>query len=163
MLGAFSRRALYRHRAKHMIASGLPAARPVPFPLSASPLKRLKWLQQEAEHTAALAEHRGNLNLKLKALHELGRFIWLEDRLKRGRQEPLDLTPEPDLPPETLRKFEAFRERQMSGSGVLPDPEPVSPEVEERLRRAFALSSQYHRRSVANQPGGNEPASDSEI
>ena len=46
----------------------------------------VKWLQREIEHTAALAEHRGNVSLKLKALHELGRVIWLEDRLKRGQQ-----------------------------------------------------------------------------
>jgi len=162
MRGSFSRRSLYRHRAKHMIASGLPAARPVPFPLSASPLKRLKWLQQETEHTAALAEHRGNLSLKLKALHELGRFIWLEDRLKRGRQEPLDLTPELELPAETLRKFEEFRERQMSGSGILLDPETSSPE-EDRLQRAFALSRQSYQRSVTNDPGGNEPPSGSGV
>ena|SRR5712692_5533644 len=58
MGNAFSRRALYQHRAKHMIASGLPAARPVPFPYSGSPLERVKWLQRETEHTAALAELR---------------------------------------------------------------------------------------------------------
>jgi hypothetical protein len=142
-----------------MIALGLPGARPVPFPYSASLLTRVKWLQRETEHTAALAEHQGNLSLKLKALHELGRFIWLEDRLKRGRQESLDVTPDPELPPEIMKKFEEFREGQMGGSGILPDPEPASPELEERLRRAFALSSQYHRRSVANDPGENEPAS----
>jgi hypothetical protein len=89
---AFSRRALYRHRAKHMTASGISAARPVPFPYSGGPLKRLKWLQRETEHTAALAELQGDISLKLKALHELGRFIWLEDRLNRGQQEPVDIT-----------------------------------------------------------------------
>lgn len=162
MRGSFSRRALYRHRAKHMIALGLPAARPVPFPLWASPLKRLKWLQQETEHTAALAEHQGNLSLKLKTLHELGRFIWLEDRLKQGRQESLDVTPDPELPLEIMKKFEAICERQMSGSGILPDTETVSPE-EERLQRAFALSRQSYQRSVTNDPGGNEPPSDSEV
>jgi hypothetical protein len=83
---AFSRRALYRHRAKHMIHALSPAARPVSFPHAGSTLKKLKWLQREIEHTAALAEHRGNVSLKLKALHELGRVIWLEDRLKRGQQ-----------------------------------------------------------------------------
>jgi hypothetical protein len=69
---AFSRRALYRHRSKHMIAMGLPAARPVPYPHSGSILQKLKWIQREIEHTAALAELQGNLSLKLKALHELG-------------------------------------------------------------------------------------------
>jgi hypothetical protein len=162
MRGAFSRRALYRHRAKHMIASGLPAARPVPFPFSASPLKRLEWLQQEAEHTAALAEHQGNLNLKLKALHELGRLIWLEDRLKRGRQEPLDVTPELELPPNILRKFEEFRERK--GAALEPpDVAKASPEVDERLQRAFRLSSQSYQRRVTNDPGGNEPPSGSGV
>ena len=59
MRGAFSRRALYRHRAKHMTQqAGLPAARPVPFPHAGGTLARLKWLQREIEHTAALAEHR---------------------------------------------------------------------------------------------------------
>lgn len=70
MQDAFSRRALYRHRAKHMIAVPLFAARPVAFPYSASPIKRAKWLQRELEHTAAIAEHRGDLNLKVKALHD---------------------------------------------------------------------------------------------
>jgi hypothetical protein len=161
MREAFSRRALYRHRAKHMIASGLPAARPVPFPLSASLLKRLKWLQQEAEHTAALAEHQGNLSLKLKALHELGRFIWLEDRLKRGRQEPLDVTPELELPPEIMKKFAEFRERGRAAQ-EFPNPEPASPE-EERLQRAFVLSRQSYQRSVTKDPGENEPPSGSGV
>jgi hypothetical protein len=58
---AFSRRALYRHRARHMVASGSSAARPVPFPHDASPIEQIKWLQREMEHTAALAEHHGDL------------------------------------------------------------------------------------------------------
>lgn len=76
----FSRRALYRHRAMHMIAAGAPAARPVPFPHDGTAVERIKWLQREAEHTAALAEQRGDLRAKLKAIHELSRLIWLEQR-----------------------------------------------------------------------------------
>jgi len=87
MSGDFSRRALYRHRAKHMIAVGLPAARPIPFPHDGSPTERVKWLQREAEHTAALAEQRGNLSAKIKALHEISRLIWLEQRLNEGAED----------------------------------------------------------------------------
>src|SRR5260370_23591692 len=81
MGAAFSRRALYRHRANHMVFEPSPAARPVPFPRAGSPLKKLKWLQGEVVHTAALAEHKGNLSLKLRALHELSRSLCLEWRL----------------------------------------------------------------------------------
>jgi hypothetical protein len=157
MRDAFSRRALYRHRAKHMIASGLSAARPVPFPHAGSPLKRVKWLQREIEHTAALAEHQGNISLKLKALHELGRFIWLEDRLKQGEQEPVDVTDGAAYDENLERLLDARRRRRAALEP--PDPEPASPEVEERLERAFRLSSQSYRRST-NDPGGNEPPSD---
>jgi hypothetical protein len=129
----------------------------VPFPCSGNPLKRVKWLQREIEHTAALAEHQGNLSLKLKALHELGRFIWREDRLKR-RQEPLDVTPELELSPEILRKFEEFRERRRAALEP-SEIEKASPEVERRLQRAFELSSQSNRRSVTNDRSGNEPPS----
>jgi hypothetical protein len=115
MDATFSRRALYRHRAKHMIAVALPAARPVPFPHSASSLKRVRWLQRETEHTAALAEYQGNLSLKLKALHELGRFIWLEERLQRGGQDPVNVSPGLDLPPETLERLEDARRRREDG------------------------------------------------
>ncbi len=84
MMGdAFSWRALYRHRAKHMIAEGMPAGRPVPFPHDGSPVERIKWLQRKAELTAALAEQRGNLSVKMKALHEIERLIWLEVRLNQ--------------------------------------------------------------------------------
>jgi hypothetical protein len=116
MGATFSRRALYRHRAKHLIVSALPAARPVPFPHSAGPLKRVRWLQREIEHTAALAEHQGNLSLKLKALHELGRFIWLEDRLQRGGQDPVDVSPGVDLPPEALSRLEDAKRRREEGT-----------------------------------------------
>ena len=77
MQDAFSRRALYRHRARHMIAADSTAARPVPFPHDGSPVERIKWLQREAEHTAAMAEQRGNLGAKVKAIHEISRLIWL--------------------------------------------------------------------------------------
>jgi hypothetical protein len=87
MGGTFSRRALYRHRARHMITSGSPAGRPILFPFEGTPIERIKWLQREAEHTAALAEQRGNLSAKLKALHELSRLIWLEQRLSQSSQE----------------------------------------------------------------------------
>jgi hypothetical protein len=88
---AFSRRALYRHREKHMIHAPSPAARPVAFPHAGSPLQKLKWLEREVEHTAALAEHRGELGTKLKALYLLSRLLWLEARLTRGA---LDVTPD---------------------------------------------------------------------
>src|ERR1700730_12637398 len=93
MSGAFSRRAVYRHRTNHMTHGTNPAARPVPFPHSGSTLQRLKWLQREVEHTAALAEHKGDLNIKLKALYVLGRLLWLETRLS---PEPVDVTPSID-------------------------------------------------------------------
>ena len=63
-----------------MIAAGSPAARPIPFPYNGTATERIKWLQREAEHTAALAEQRGDLRAKLKAIHELSRLIWLEQR-----------------------------------------------------------------------------------
>jgi hypothetical protein len=69
MSGAFSRRALSRHRAKHMPQSICPARHPVPFLHGHSALKRQRWVQREVEHTAALAECKGELGLKLKALH----------------------------------------------------------------------------------------------
>jgi hypothetical protein len=159
MRGAFSRRALYRHRANHMI-SGSPAAHPVPFPHSASPLTRVKWLQREIEHTAALAEHQGDLSLKLKALHELERSIWLETRLKRGQQEPLDITPEPDVSPELLRRLEDAQERRRVALQS-PEVEKESQEGEDRLQRAFRLSSSPYQRGTANDPAGNEPPSGS--
>jgi hypothetical protein len=85
MMGhVFSRRALYRHRANHMIAYGLPAARPIRFPKDDTPVDRIRWLQREAVLTAALAEQRGNLNVKMKAIHEIERLIWLE--LRAGKQ-----------------------------------------------------------------------------
>ncbi len=87
MRDAFSRRALYRHREKHMIAPGLHAARPVLFPDSGSPLEQIKWLKRECVHTAALAELQGNLNAKIKALHEIARLTWLEQRLNEGAED----------------------------------------------------------------------------
>jgi hypothetical protein len=116
-----------------MIASGLSAARPVRFPYSGSPLKRVKWLQRETEHTAALAEYQGNLNLKLKALHELGSLISLEDRLKLGQKEPVDITDEVAYA-EHLRRMQEAHERRRTAL-ELPEVEKPSPEVEERLQR----------------------------
>ena len=93
MQDAFSRRALYRHRAKHMIAGDSRAARPVPFPHDGSPVERVKWLQREAEHTAAMAEQRGNLNAKVKAIHEISRLILagaaVESAGRRRRRQSL--------------------------------------------------------------------------
>jgi hypothetical protein len=107
---AFSRRALYRHRANHMIFGPSPAARPVPFPHAGSTLKKLKWLQGEVEHSAALAGYKGDLSLQLKAFHELGRLLWLEARLSLGslRQASIDVT---DLlpPPEEKGNTEEAR------------------------------------------------------
>src|SRR5712692_7164311 len=79
MSGALSRRALYRHRAEHMVAAGSRVARPVAF---RSIVQKLKWLQRAVEYTAALAECRDDSNAELKALQELGRLIWLEFRLR---------------------------------------------------------------------------------
>jgi hypothetical protein len=148
MREAFSRRALYRHRAKHMIAVALPAARPVPFPHSASSLKRVRWLQREIEHTAALAEYQGNLSLKLKALHELGRFIWLEERLQRSGQDPVDVSPGLDLPPETLEKLEDARRRREDGTEearldeVFRRSDPsYKPEIATTVSRVDSLAS----------------------
>ena len=149
---AFSRRALYRHRAEHMTASGLSAVRPVPFPYSGSPLKRLKWLQRETEHTAALAELQGNISLKLKALHELGRFIWLEERLNRGQQEPVDITTEAAYA-EHLRRLEEAHERRRAALAP-PDPEPASAGIARGRREPLAsvpveqpiLSTKRHQR-----------------
>ena len=138
MRGFFSRRALYRHRAKHMMHAPAPAARPVPFPHAGSALKKLKWLEREMEHTAALAEHQGNLSLKVKALHELGRVIGLEDRLKRGQQEPVDIT-DAVAYAQHLRRMEEARERRRTALEP-PEVEKPSPEVEERLQRIIRSS-----------------------
>jgi hypothetical protein len=74
-----------------MIAYGLPAARPIPFPKDATPVDRIRWLQRETVLTAALAEQRGNLNVKMKAIHEIERLIWLELRAsKQGDNDPSD-------------------------------------------------------------------------
>jgi hypothetical protein len=75
MVEAFSRRALCRHHAQHMIYAASPAARPIPFPYSGSILQRLKWLQRELDHTPALAEHQRDLDTKVKGLYGLGRML----------------------------------------------------------------------------------------
>jgi hypothetical protein len=84
---SFSRRALYRHRQRHMNAVGAPAARPVPFPHDGSALEKIRWAQREAEHTAAMAERQSNLGAKVKAIHEISRLIWLEHRVTQGAEE----------------------------------------------------------------------------
>jgi hypothetical protein len=62
-------------------------------------------------HTAALAEHKGNLSLKLRALHELSRSLWLEARLGResSLQAAVDVTgwvsPEEDRNTEEARRL----------------------------------------------------------
>ena len=147
---AFSRRALYRHRANHMIQGSCPAARPLPFPHSGSTLQGIKWLQRGVEHLAALAEQQGNLSLQLKALHELGRLVWQEDRVKRGQPEPVDITTKA-AHAEHVGRLEAAHERRRAA--LEPPPiEPASPEEEERLQRAFRLSSESHRRNATNDP-----------
>ncbi len=84
---AFSPCALYRHRAKHMIAKGMPAARPVPFPHDGSPVERIKWLQREAELTPRWQNKRDDLSAKIKVLNELSRLIWLELRSNREEKD----------------------------------------------------------------------------
>jgi hypothetical protein len=91
MSGDFSRRAVYRHRTNHMLQAVCPARRPVPFPHGHSALKRLRWVQREVEHTAALAEYKGELGLKLRALHELGRLLWLESKWDSEDKPPVDV------------------------------------------------------------------------
>jgi hypothetical protein len=83
MMGdAFSRRALYRHRARHMIAAESPAARRCRFLTMVVRLSASSGSSCEAELTAALAEERVDLSAKIKALHEISRLIWLELRAK---------------------------------------------------------------------------------
>jgi hypothetical protein len=126
MEGSFSRRALYRHRAKHMIAAGLPAARPVPFPYDGSPTERLKWLQREAEHTAALAEQTGNLNAKVKALHEISRLIWLEQRLNRGAEDASVENSYQEHLSGLERRLSEARARREGVRAFLPPPKPAA-------------------------------------
>jgi hypothetical protein len=122
MQDAFSRRAPYLHRAKHMIAADSPAARPVPFPHDGSPLERVKWLHREADHTDALAEQRGNLSAKMKALDEISRLIWLEQRLNQqaadDHVDDLDREHLHRMDQEAVARFEegrAQREAAMTG------------------------------------------------
>lgn len=84
---AFSRRALYRHRQKHMSSLGEPEARPVPFPYDGTAIERIKWLQREVEQTAAIAKGAGNLSAKVKAIHEMTRLVWLEPRLAQNAED----------------------------------------------------------------------------
>jgi hypothetical protein len=130
----FSRRALYRHREKHMIHALAPAARPVAFPRTSDLRDQLRWLLQEVEHTAALAEARGNLSLKLKAQHEMARIIWLESRLGRD-PEPADDSASSALSelellelPEGWKIFNQLRahrraRREAAQKGIVPEHE----------------------------------------
>jgi hypothetical protein len=128
MMGdAFSRRALYRHRARHMIAAESPAARPVPFPHDGSPVERIKWLQREAELTAALAEERVDLSAKIKALHEISRLIWLELRAKgQGENDYVtaQYAEEPDRDAQqAIARYEEARARwEAAPKGKAHDP-----------------------------------------
>lgn len=131
MQNAFSRRALYRHRAKHMIVAGSPAGRPIPFPSEGSPIERIKWLQREAEHTAALAEQKGNLSVKLKALHELSRLIWLEQRLSQSSKEDANEILYQQhlrrLEEQSVARLEEARAKRVAALGLsafLPPPKP---------------------------------------
>lgn len=123
MEDAFSRRALYRHRAKHMIGAGLPAARPVLFPDSGSPLEQIKWLKRECVHTAALAELQGNLNAKIKALHEIARLTWLEQRLNESAE---DASVSHSYQEHLSRLREARAIREQGVSAFLPRPKPAA-------------------------------------
>jgi hypothetical protein len=95
-----------------MIYAASPAARPVPFPYSGSILQRLKWLQRELEHTAALAEHRGDLSTKVKGLYALGRMLWLENRLSAGAK---DVTPEEE-DEQALAEYEEYQKQRLEDS-----------------------------------------------
>ena len=153
MRGFFSRRALYRHRANHMIYGPSPAARPVPFPHAGSTLKKLKWLQGEVEHSAALAGYKGDLSLQLKAFHELGRLLWLEARLSQGapRQPAFDVTDL--LPPEEKGNTEEARR--------LTQESRESEEGESDLDRALRLSRGPTRQhEIGNRFNPDDPSSD---
>jgi hypothetical protein len=69
-------------------------------------------VQREIEHTAALAEHRGDLNTKIKALYALGRMLWLENRLSG---EAKDLTSDE----EALSVYEDWQKRRLEGARTL--------------------------------------------
>jgi hypothetical protein len=116
----------------------------------------VKWLQRELEHTAAMAEHRGDLNLKVKALHELARAIWLENRLKPSEQEPVDVSPGGAVNEYLEWRAKQFREPRKAGLEQLPEIAQQSPENDERLERAFRLSSESYRKGSANDLGVNK-------
>jgi hypothetical protein len=93
-----------------MLGAVRPARHPVPFPHGQSALKRLRWVQREVEHTAALAEYRGEFGLKLRALHELGRLLWLERKWGSYAKAPVDVTP--GLSAKEDDQYRRFREAQ---------------------------------------------------
>jgi len=101
----------------------------------------VKWLQREVEHTAALAEPRDDLGTNLKALHELGRLVWLRDRLGQGA---IDVTR--DL---AIAEYEKFRARideaDRPGQAAFETFPPESPQIEEDLKRALELSERSYR------------------
>jgi len=116
-----------------MIQGSSPAARPVRFPYSCSTVQKLKWLQREVEHTAALAEYRGDLNTKLKALYQLGRLLWLESRLGRA---VIDVTPDPAelLYQDHLKRLEDAQARRQAALASIPEE---SPNAWERYKRGL--------------------------
>jgi hypothetical protein len=153
---SFSRRALSRHRAKHMVHSVARAARPVPFPHSGSTLQRIRWLQIEVEHTAALAEQQGDLSTKLKALYELGRLLWLETRLTVGAIDVTPASAEVQYEHHTKQLEESCARREAE-LGPIPE---LSPEGEDRLRRAFERSTRSSQYQPASEAGTQDEASE---
>ena len=102
-----------------------------------------------------MAEHRGDLNLKVKALHELERAIWLENRLKPSEQEPVDVSLGVVVDEHLERRLREAGERRKAALELREIPQ-LSPEEDERLARAFRLSSESYRKGSANDLGVNK-------
>ena len=83
------------------------------------------------------------MSLKLKALHELGRFIWLEDRLKGSQQEPVDIT-DGVAYAEHLRRMQEANERRRAALEL--------PEVKSRRPRSTRAFSEPSSRSKSMRP-----------
>ncbi|MGD0290730.1 MAG: hypothetical protein ABSC63_13875 [Candidatus Binataceae bacterium] len=69
-----------------------------------------------------MAEYKGELGLKLKALHELGRLLWLERKWDRDAEAPVDVTPGISAEAEDqyrrfLEQSRAAKERQEKALG----------------------------------------------